>query len=291
MGGRCHEGWYWDALVKRCITCQQQCESPPIHARCTSYCESAQCKKLPGRHYDGLLKTCIICAEVCGRHPAECSQHCQNTPLPVTTKKLLTTPPHVTTKKFLCTPPPVTTKKLLTEVISQMPNPRGLPVPTLALEDPTVLLYSLLALCMVLLFSSLSLTLAVFLRGSRAKTSKPGPKEASQNQERLVQPGKEVRLPVGHLGQTSKDFVTSPSCPTDREPSEDTSPTETCVCVHCFPDLKALGQGNDRPPRAPFSFYQQAVLPTAQIQKGGPLWTEESHHISALGVQEEAAVR
>uniref|UniRef100_A0A4W6CUM1 TNFR-Cys domain-containing protein n=1 Tax=Lates calcarifer TaxID=8187 RepID=A0A4W6CUM1_LATCA len=218
MGGRCHEGWYWDALVKRCITCQQQCESPPIHARCTSYCESAQCKKLPGRHYDGLLKTCIICAEVCGRHPAECSQHCQS---------------------------------------------EGLPVPTLALEDPTVLLYSLLALCMVLLFSSLSLTLAVFLRGSRAKTSKPGPKEASQNQERLVQPGKEVRLPVGHLGQTSKDFVTSPSCPTDREPSEDTSPTETCVCVHCFPDLKALGQGNDRPPRAPFSFYQQAVLPTA----------------------------
>lgn len=86
------------------------------------------------------------------------------------------------------------TKKLLVEVTARAPNSRGLSVPT-ALEDSPVLLYSLLALCMLLLFSSLSLALAVFLRGARTKTSNPGPKEANHSQERMVQPGQEVGQP------------------------------------------------------------------------------------------------
>lgn len=78
--------------------------------------------------------------------------------------------------------------------------------------------------------------------------------------------------------------------PTNREPSDDATPTETCVCVHCFPDLKALGQGNDKPLREPFSFYQQTVLHQAQIQNVDPLCTEENLHNSSSEVRAEAAV-
>lgn len=95
--------------------------------------------------------------------------------------------------------PPVTAKKLLVEVTTRVPISRGVSVPT-ALEDSTILLYSLLALCMVLLFSSLSLALAVLLRRSRSKTSNPGPKEANHSQEHVVKPGQEVGKP----GQSSK---------------------------------------------------------------------------------------
>ncbi|XP_039991521.1 tumor necrosis factor receptor superfamily member 13B [Xiphias gladius] len=253
MGGSCPEGQYLDTLVKECLYCHLVCQQPHVITKCISYCEAAYCKALPGHYYDGLLKKCLRCAEVCGRHPAECSQHCQTLPLPGTTEKLLV------------------------DVTSHTLNSRGLSVPI----DSSVFLYSLLALCMVLLFSSLSLALVVFLRGPRTKTSNPGPKEANHIQERVVQPGQEVGLPGGQLGQSSKDFVQSSSCPTDREPSDDSSPTETCVCIHCFPDLKALGQGNDRLLRAPLTFYQQADPLRAQIQKGGPR-TEENLYTSEL---------
>ncbi|XP_070783602.1 tumor necrosis factor receptor superfamily member 13B [Enoplosus armatus] len=244
MGRSCHAGQYWDALVGECMNCHRVCQQPHVNSRCTSYCDSANCKALPGHYYDGLLKKCMRCAEVCGRHPAECSQHCMISP-------------HV---------------------------PR-LSVPT-ALEDSTILLYSLLALCMVLLFSSVSLALAVFLRQAKDKTSNQGPKKTHHNQECVVRLGQEV----GQPRQSSTDFVTNSSRRNDSDPSDDSSPTETCVCVHCFPDLKALGQGNDRLPSAPFPFYPQAVLHRAQVQKGGPLWTEENLHTSGVEVQEEAAV-
>ncbi|XP_035469416.1 tumor necrosis factor receptor superfamily member 13B [Scophthalmus maximus] len=256
MGGRCPEGQYWDALLKKCMRCGLVCQQPNVTTRCVSYCESANCKMLPGHFYDVLLRKCMRCANVCGKHPAECSHHCQTTS------------------------PPATTKRLMGKVTSHVPNSRGLSVPT-ALEDSSIFLYSLLALCTLLLFSSLSLALAIFLRGSRAKASHPAPKEAKHNRGCVVRPGEEVGRPGGQLGQTkSKDFVTSSSCPTDREPSDDSSPTETCVCVHCFPDLRALGQGSDRPPRAPLTFFQPPVLPL--VQGAGPLWTNGSQHSSGL---------
>ncbi|XP_037611895.1 tumor necrosis factor receptor superfamily member 13B isoform X1 [Sebastes umbrosus] len=257
MARSCRADQVWDALLTKCLDCHTTCKRPDVNPRCTSYCESAHCKAQPGHYYDGLLKLCVRCSEVCGRHPAECFLHCQTLP------------------------PPGTTENLLVQGTSHMPNPRGLSV----LEDSTI--YSLLALCMVLLLSSLSLALVVLLRGAKAaKTSNPGPKEANHNQESMVQMGQEV----GQLGQSSKDFLTNSNVSTDSEPSYDSTPTETCVCIHCFPDLKALGQGNDRPTRAPLSFYQQAVLHSAQIQKGGPVWTEGNPHTSGLEVQEEASV-
>ncbi|XP_071317968.1 tumor necrosis factor receptor superfamily member 17 isoform X2 [Trachinotus anak] len=187
MGESCHEGQYWDALVRLCMNCQLVCQEQQVISRCISFC-----------------------------------------------------------------------------------------VPT-ALDDSTLLLYSLLALCMVLLFSSLALTLAVFLRGSRARTSNPGPKKATHTQECVIQPGEEVGLPSGQLRQSTKDNIISSR-------SDDSSPTETCVCVHCFPDLKPLVQDNERLLRAP-------VLPRAQVQKGGALWTGKSLYTSGMEVQGEAAVR
>lgn len=93
-------------------------------------------------------------------------------------------------------PPPVTTEKLPVDVTSHVPYPRV----QAGLEDPTLLLYPLLALSIVLLFSSLSLALVVLLRGARAKTSNTGPKEANNKQESVIQHGKEV----GQPGQSSK---------------------------------------------------------------------------------------
>lgn len=84
-------------------------------------------------------------------------------------------------------------------VTSHVPYSR---VPT-ALEDPTILLYTLLSLCTVLLFSSLSLALVVFLRGARAKSSNPATKENKRNQECVVQLGQEVGPPGPQPGQSS----------------------------------------------------------------------------------------
>nr|XP_033466696.1 tumor necrosis factor receptor superfamily member 13B [Epinephelus lanceolatus] len=270
MGGSCREGQFWDNLVRRCIGCQTICKDERVDPKCTSYCESAHCKARPGHYYDGLLKKCVKCDEVCGGPPAECSQHCQKIFLPSIPQA-----PQV----------PVTTKKLSVEVMSYMPNSRGTFVPT-TLEDSTILLYSLLGLCMVLLFSSLSLALVVFVRKTKAKTSNSGPREANHNQESVVQMGQEV----GRPGQSSTDFITNSYRTTDRKPSYDSSPTETCICVHCFPDLKALGQGNDRPPRAPYTFYQQPAIHKAQFQNGGPVWTEENLYTSGMEMQEEPAL-
>ncbi|XP_059180619.1 tumor necrosis factor receptor superfamily member 13B [Centropristis striata] len=256
MGRSCHSGQYWDALLQQCFGCHTVCKHQPVISRCSSYCESAACKARPGHYFDVLLKRCVRCADVCGRHPADCSQHCQRTP-------------------------PVTTKKLLVQVTSHMQNSGGISVPT-ALEDSTIVLYSLMALCIVLLFSSLSLAMAVLLRMARAKNSDSGPEEADHNMTNLVQPGQEV----GGLGQN--DFLTNSNGTTDREPSHDSSPTETCICVHCFPDMKAKDQGNDRPQRTPSSFYQQPFLHRALIQNGGPVWTEENLYIAGHEVQDTA---
>ncbi|KAI3365443.1 hypothetical protein L3Q82_010529 [Scortum barcoo] len=295
MGGRCRPGQFMDGLIRQCVNCSGVCQQPPVNAQCISYCgirisvapgcshtlclsalESASCNALPGHYYDQLVKKCVRCAEVCGRHPVECSLHCESEDRAFTT--IIFPPPP---------PPPASTKKpLVATTTTPLLNSGGRLVPS-ALED-SIVLYSLLALCTVLLLSSLSLALAVYLRKQPTKGSKPGPKGANHSQDSVVRPGQEAGKPE----QSPRDFVTSitnPSCFSDREPSEDCSPTETCVCVHCFPDLKTLGHSSDRLPRAPTPIYPQAALHRAQMQKAWPLWAEENLHTSS-GLQEEAAV-
>ncbi|XP_047464088.1 tumor necrosis factor receptor superfamily member 13B [Mugil cephalus] len=262
MGKRCAEDHYWDNLVKDCINCQIICHPGPVYGKCASYCEAASCKALHGHYYDILLKKCVKCAEICGRHPAECSQHCQSPPTPMITVKPQT--------------PPATTHV----PISRRP---------VVLEDSAILIYSLLAMCIVLLFCSLSLALAVLLKRRKDKTSDQGRKKGANRRESgVAHSGQDVEMLSSQQGSSSKVFLTN--CPNYREASDDATPTETCVCVHCFPDLKALGHSSDRPLREPYSFYQQTVLHRAQIQNGDPLWTEENLHNSGAEVRAEAAV-
>ncbi|XP_065327675.1 tumor necrosis factor receptor superfamily member 13B isoform X1 [Pelmatolapia mariae] len=161
------------------------------------------------------------------------------------------------------------------------------------LKDSDILIYSLLAVCLALLFSSLFLAFVAFLRGGKAKTSNPGSTQGSQSKkekESEARPGQETGIPARQLGKSSKDILTSLSCPVNLEPSDDSLPTETCVCVHCFPDMNVRGPAHSRTLRDPPVLYQQAVLQRAQTQNGGACWTEQSFRTYDMKVQEEAAV-
>ncbi|XP_030611456.1 tumor necrosis factor receptor superfamily member 13B isoform X2 [Archocentrus centrarchus] len=159
------------------------------------------------------------------------------------------------------------------------------------LKDSDLIIYSVLAVCLALLLSSLFLALVAFLRGGKAKTSTPGSTQGNKSKKKSEgRPVKETVFPAKQLGKISKDLLTSPSCSVNLEPSDDSLPTETCVCVHCFPDMNMRGQATSRPLRDSSLFYQQAVLQRAQNQYGGPCWTEPSFQTYGMKVQEEAAV-
>nr|XP_057917858.1 tumor necrosis factor receptor superfamily member 13B [Doryrhamphus excisus] len=243
MGVTCPAGHYWDSLLKKCLPCKIMCRQPLVITRCTNYCVLADCRTLPGHYYDGLLRKCVMCADVCGRHPAECSQHC--TTLSV----------------------PVTTKTFLVKVTSHLPNSEGFPA-----EDPTVLIYSLLALCLVLLLSSLCFAVVLFLRGSRARII--------LDQECVDKRGHGVR---GQRGPT--DCVAHPSRATD-----ESIPTETSVCVHCFPDFAAVASDNKRPHGSPLTHYQQDVLNHIRMQHQCPPPTQGKPDTPTLEVYEGSMV-
>ncbi|XP_075996140.1 uncharacterized protein tnfrsf13b isoform X3 [Genypterus blacodes] len=236
MGGRCR------GLITECVSCQLACQDKHVRSSCSDYCEAATCRARPGHYFDRLLKTCIWCSSVCGSHPAECSQFC-STPQPVSSTH---------------------TPVLFPVTVSVVAAPS---VPA-ALEDPSVLLYSLLALSMVLLLSSLSLALLVFIKAARMKTAKQERQEEEGGREGgAVQPSQEV----SGWRRSSRGAPTNLSLfrPADGELSEDSIPTETCACVQCFPELRAPSTGDDRQQGAAFSFYQQAVHQPALVQKGG----------------------
>uniref|UniRef100_A0A667XWS0 TACI cysteine-rich domain-containing protein n=1 Tax=Myripristis murdjan TaxID=586833 RepID=A0A667XWS0_9TELE len=231
MGRSCPEGQYWDGLVTDCVGCQTVCQQPHKHVRCNKFCLSAECKAMPGHYYDNLLRKCMRCADICGGHPAE----------------------------FPRKPTLAAVQKPAIEAVSPAPTSRGRPVLT-APPHPTILLYSLLALCMVLLLSALCVALAVCWRRARVKTSRQGP--------RATDPGRGARE-AGEPGQSPTDRLMDSSILRRTEPNDDSTPTETCVCVHCFPDPRAPNQADERPLGLPFSFYQQALLhqPTSSSSK------------------------
>ncbi|XP_077406675.1 tumor necrosis factor receptor superfamily member 13B [Vanacampus margaritifer] len=245
MNTKCPAGQYWDSLIKKCLQCNVMCQQPLVITKCTKYCLLADCKTLPGHYYDGLLRKCVKCADICGRHPAECFQHC-NTPV---------------------------TKKLPVQVTSHHLNASGLSEQT-TLEDSTIFLYALLALCMLLVLSSLLLALVVFLRRRRAQTN---PNQAT------VRQGRADAQRRGQLGSNAKDFMAT-------EPSDESSPTETCVCVHCYPDPTTVGGNNKAPSRAPGTYDQQAVLHHALMLNQCPLWAQNASHTSTLEEYDESMV-
>ncbi|KAF4800858.1 tumor necrosis factor receptor superfamily member 13B [Turdus rufiventris] len=74
----CTDQEYWDSLVQQCIPCSLAC-SQPQSRKCDAVCESMDCNKKPGFYYDELVRDCIKCSMVCGQHPKECALSCEPT--------------------------------------------------------------------------------------------------------------------------------------------------------------------------------------------------------------------
>ncbi|NXO83733.1 TR13B factor, partial [Sitta europaea] len=121
----CTDQEYWDTLVSQCIPCSLVCSQSPAR-RCDAVCESMDCNKRPGFYYDDLVKNCIKCSLVCGQHPKECALSCEPAPLSLPTA----TPPG---------PAAVLEQKACAE------------------QDPWLVLYLLLGLCLCSLICSLLL--------------------------------------------------------------------------------------------------------------------------------------
>ncbi|NWW77172.1 TR13B factor, partial [Climacteris rufus] len=121
----CTSQEYWDSLISQCIPCSLVCSRPPAR-RCDAVCESMDCKKRPGFYYDELVKNCIRCSSVCGQHPKECVPSCEPAPLSIPTATPV--PPAAVLEQKAC-----------------------------AEQEPWLVLYLLLGLCLCALLCSLLL--------------------------------------------------------------------------------------------------------------------------------------
>ncbi|NXD95638.1 TR13B factor, partial [Chaetorhynchus papuensis] len=128
----CTDQEYWDTLVSQCIPCSLVCSQRPAR-RCDAVCESMDCNKRPGFYYDDLVKNCIKCSSVCGQHPKECALSCEPTPE-------VSELPHLS-----C---PTATPPGPAAVLEQK---------ACAEQDPWLVLYLLLGLCLCTLICSLLL--------------------------------------------------------------------------------------------------------------------------------------
>ncbi|NWV22895.1 TR13B factor, partial [Origma solitaria] len=131
----CTDHEYWDTLLSQCIPCSLVCSQPPA-SRCDAVCESMDCNKRPGFYYDELVKNCIKCSSVCGQHPKECVLSCERE----LGKGHQT--PHSSSQGVLATPAgpaAVLEQKVCAE------------------QDPWLVLYLLLGLCLCALICSLLL--------------------------------------------------------------------------------------------------------------------------------------
>uniref|UniRef100_A0A8C3QPB3 TNF receptor superfamily member 13B n=1 Tax=Cyanoderma ruficeps TaxID=181631 RepID=A0A8C3QPB3_9PASS len=129
----CTDQEYWDTLVSQCIPCSLACRQS-LARRCDAVCESMDCNKRPGFYYDDLVKNCIKCSSVCGQHPKECALTCD------CGSHLAELPP--APAPSLCpaaTPAAVLEQKACAE------------------QDPWLVLYLLLGLCLCSLICSLLL--------------------------------------------------------------------------------------------------------------------------------------
>ncbi|KAM8887775.1 uncharacterized protein ACB058_009937 [Synchiropus picturatus] len=151
------------------------------------------------------------------------------------------------------------------EMEHSSPAPAGGLTSSTTLDDPEVLLYSALAVSLLLLLTSLSLALFIFMRRKRRQPGEPA------RTERKHYPQRAVRLGHGVREQCVAKSKHQPADP---------CPTETCVCVHCFPELSA-------PAHRP-NFHQPALQ--QPVDQQGPLWTQQRMRTeSAREEQEEAA--
>ncbi|KAG5853549.1 hypothetical protein ANANG_G00027170 [Anguilla anguilla] len=197
MDGSCSDSEYWDQLVRMCLSCERSCE----HSQASLHCRAS-----PGNFYDPLLKQCMQCAELCGSHPVECAQACKAQPTARSLTRL-----------------PEDGAALTPSTTRGSSFPRG--------EHHTVIIYSLLGLCLAALFCTLSVALVALLcrsRGRGARGPQGGAPGGAGNQRRRPSP----------FFQRSAD-----------------GRGETCV--HCFPELRVQQRVEDKLP--PPNVYQQAT--------------------------------
>ncbi|NXL90411.1 TR13B factor, partial [Alectura lathami] len=127
----CTSQQYWDSLVCQCMPCSLMCGRAAVR-RCAALCESAVCNRKAGFYYDELLKKCINCATVCGQHPKQCDTAC-GVGAPLATRP----------------PPPV--------LVSASPPVAALEQRACAEQEPWLVVYLLLGLCLCALVCSLVL--------------------------------------------------------------------------------------------------------------------------------------
>ncbi|XP_064180433.1 tumor necrosis factor receptor superfamily member 13B [Anguilla rostrata] len=264
MDGSCSDSEYWDQLVRMCLSCERRCEHS--QGRCVEFCASLHCRASPGNFYDPLLKQCMQCAELCGSHPVECAQACKAQP----TARSLTRLP----EDGAALTPPTTRGSSF---------PRG--------EHHTVIIYSLLGLCLAALFCTLSVALVALLCRSRGRGARgarrAGPQEEQETSDDALHPSSKDRLMdavvggrgheekkawptvVGGRGHEEKKAWPTvvggrgheekkawPTVVGGRGHEEKKAwPTETCV--HCFPELRVQQRVEDKLP--PPNVYQQAT--------------------------------
>ncbi|NXB97508.1 TR13B factor, partial [Vidua chalybeata] len=187
----CTDQEYWDTLVSQCIPCSLAC-GQSLARKCDAVCESMDCNKRPGFYYDDLVKNCIKCSSVCGQHPRECALSCERT---TEVSEL----PHLS-----C---PTATPAGPAAVLEQK---------ACAEQDPWLVLYLLLGLCLCTLICSLLLGWTHLRRKGEAVSCQASAGTCHCRED----PAKDGLVEAGSVG----DGFTSIRIP---------EPVETCG--FCFP--------------------------------------------------------
>ncbi|KAJ8246502.1 hypothetical protein GJAV_G00268550 [Gymnothorax javanicus] len=214
---------------------------------------SLRCWANEGHFFDQLLKQCMPCAELCGNHPAECAQICKAQP----TAHSLTQLP----RERAVIPVTITGGSL-----------RGG-------EHHTVVIYSLLGLCLAALFCTLCTAVLVLLcksRGCKAQAGhnkwgahQAGPQEQETTDDSRCPSSKDrlMDVVVGEQGYESEEI-------------KNAWPTETCM--HCFPELRAQWRFEEKHPPPALCLQATGMAPSTgastRLQHHQDTLTSENHH-------------
>ncbi|KAJ0060289.1 hypothetical protein NL108_007793 [Boleophthalmus pectinirostris] len=275
MAKGCSSAQFWDSLLNTCMPCHLICHKQDIISRCKKFCVISQCNERVQHYYDGLLKTCARCPEKCTDQNDGCPRNCLKRTTTAAARRM-TLPPaganaHSTLDPNIVLYPKRTTtaaaRRIITKPVQTLP-PTG--VTTHNTVDPgtlvpDILLYSFWALCSVLVLTSLAVALRVILKETKSRSAKTGDKRAqvALNMD-MVLPQEETQL----------------RC----DPSDCSIPTENCVCVHCFPDLKSMDQD------CPIIVARSNQETAPEVQHAGDEWAGRDIYTSGSNLLHVGAV-
>ncbi|XP_072312885.1 uncharacterized protein [Eucyclogobius newberryi] len=267
MAKGCSRTQYWESLVQLCQPCHLTCKRHPSIGRCNKFCASTStmgfCRN---------VHTVLKFVEVKTLHaldnvsPPFLSPNINHFNL-TNTKQITNIQCFSTNDSYYVDPsiettPAVAATGRVTTPVQTLP-PAG---PSARSLDSSILVYSLWALSVVLVFSSLSLAFRVFLREARSGSAKTGLKcsQGILNKD-LGLPLEEVQFGCG--------------------PGDSSTPTENCVCVHCFPDPSSLA--SDNPIRESWSNQE---VEQQRVQYGEAGWTHRAIYSSESNAANEGPV-